>query len=337
MRALILHGPNDLRLEEIPDPTPGPGEVVLRTERAMTCATDAKILRNGRHPALPPVPAPFGHEVTGEVVAVGDGVSWPPIGMAVVVANSAPCGICRSCLRGRVSLCDDLTYLWGTFAQYVRIPARIAAVNMIERPAGLGPDLAPLIEPLACAINGVSRSAAAPGDEVVILGGGVQGQFLTACLAARGCRVTLCDPHESRRQRARRFGAAATLDAPRDGAGVGAVRDSLGGLGADIVFEAIGRPETWQIAVDVAGRGAEVNLYGGCPMGSTVTFPTEPLHYHELRLQGTYHHTPDAVRAALAFLLEASVPFTELVGEPIELADVAQVLATSGPKRPVNV
>jgi L-iditol 2-dehydrogenase len=191
MRALILHGPNDLRLEEIPDPTPGPGEVVLRTERAMTCATDAKILRNGRHPALPPVPAPFGHEVTGEVVAVGDGVSWPPIGMAVVVANSAPCGICRSCLRGRVSLCDDLTYLWGTFAQYVRIPARIAAVNMIERPAGLGPDLAPLIEPLACAINGVSRSAAAPGDEVVILGGGVQGQFLTACLAARGCRVSV--------------------------------------------------------------------------------------------------------------------------------------------------
>lgn len=337
MRALILHGPNDLRLEQVPDPTPGPGEVVLRTERAMTCATDAKILRNGRHPALPPVPAPFGHEVTGEVVAVGEGVAWPPVGMAVVVANSAPCGACRSCVRGRLSLCEDLTYLWGTFAQFVRIPARIVAVNMIERPTDLAVTLAPLIEPLACAINGASRSDAADGDEVVILGGGVQGQFLTACLAARGCRVTLCDPHESRRRLAMRFGAAATLDAPRDAAGVDAVRDALGGRGADIVFEAIGRPETWQIAVDVAGRGAEVNLYGGCPVGTTVTFPTEPLHYRELRLQGTYHHTPSAVRAALAFLVEASVPFHELVGEPVELTDVAQVLAMSGPKRPVIV
>ena len=337
MRALILHGPNDLRLEQIPDPTPGPGEVVLRTERAMTCATDAKILRSGRHPALPPVPAPFGHEVTGEVVAVGAGVSWPTVGTMVVVANSAPCGVCRSCLRGRLGLCEDLTYLWGTFAQFVRIPARIVAVNMIERPADLAPDLAPMVEPLACAINGVSRSDAAAGDEVVILGGGVQGQFLTACLAARGCRVTLCDPHESRRQLALRFGAAAAVDAPRDEAGVDAVRHAVGGRGADIVFEAIGRPETWQIAVAVAGRGAEVNLYGGCPMGTTVTVPTEPLHYQELRLQGTYHHTPQAVRQALAFLVRASVPFHELVGDPIGLDDVAHVLATSGPKRPVIV
>ncbi len=257
--------------------------------------------------------------------------------MNVVVANSAPCGACRSCLRGRASLCEDLTYLWGTFAQYVRIPAPIVATNMLERPGGLSADLAPIIEPLACAIHGASRSGAAAGDDVVILGGGVQGQFLTACLAARGCRVTLCDPHPDRRARALRFGAAATCDAPRDEAGVDAVRDALSGRGADVVFEAIGRSDTWQIAVALAARGGEVNLYGGCPQGTTVSVPTEPLHYQELRLQGSYHHTPQAVRDALALVMSGGLPLHELVGEPIQLQDVAGVLATSGAKRPVIV
>lgn len=336
MRALILHGPDDLRLEHVDDPAPGPGEIILRVERALTCATDAKIMRAGRHPALPPVPSPLGHEVTGEVVAVGSGVARPSCGDRVVVANSAPCGTCRPCTRNRPALCEDLIYLWGAFADYVRVPARIVAVNTILRPDGLPADHAPMIEPLACALNAVARSGAAAGDEVVILGGGVQGQFLTAALAGRGCRVTVCDPHGDRRERALRFGAVAVADAPRDEAACDALRaDLAGGRGADVVFEAVGRPQTWQAAVRLAGRGGEVNLYGGCPMGSQVTFPTEPLHYGELRLQGSYHHTPAAIRAALDLLVAGTMPVHELVGDPVGLEQVAGVLATSGVKRPV--
>ncbi len=336
VRALILHGADDLRLETVPDPTPGPGELVLRTECAMTCATDAKIMRHGGHPAFPALPAPMGHEVTGEVVAVGAGVTAVSVGDRVVAANSAPCGDCRGCARGRPGLCDDLSYLWGTFADYVRVPARIVAVNTIPRPPGLPLELAPLIEPLACAIHGVDRSAAAAGEQVVVLGGGVQGQFLTACLAARGCQVTVCDPHPERRARALRFGAVRALDAPHDDREAAVVASELaGGRGADVVFEAIGRPETWQLAVAIAGRGGEVNLYGGCRAGTTVTLPTQPIHYDELRLQGSYHHTPQTVRAALAMLVAGVAPFGELIGPPVGLAGVGAVLATSGPKRPV--
>ena len=336
MRALILHGPGDLRLEEVVDPAPGPGEVVLQVEYAMTCGTDAKMLRNGSHPALPDPPTRFGHEATGHVVAVGTGVTWPAVGDAVVVANSAPCGSCFYCGRDRPSLCESLVYLWGTFAERVLVPARIVTVNMLPRPATLDPRLAAMIEPLACAIRGVHNSQAAAGDTVVIVGGGVQGQFLTACLSRRGCDVVVCDPHPDRRERAMRFGATRTLDAPRDDAGVRGVRaETPGGRGADVVFEAVGRPETWQVAVALARPGGEVNLYGGCPPGSTVTLPTEAIHYSELRLQGSYHHTPQAVREALALLVDSAPSFAELVGEPIGLEEVATVLAESGVKRPV--
>ena len=333
---MILHGPGDLRLQEVADPSPAPGEVVLQVDYAMTCATDAKMLRHGRHPALPEPPAPFGHEATGRVVAVGEGVAWPAVGDAVVVANSAPCGDCFYCLRERPSLCESLVYLWGAFAERVLVPARIVTVNMLARPDGLDPRLAAMIEPLACAIRGVQQSQAAHGDTVVIVGGGVQGQLLTACLARRGCQVVVCDPHQDRRDRALRFGAVRALDAPRDDADVQSVRaETPGGRGADVVFEAVGRPETWQVAVGLARPAGEVNLYGGCPPGSTVTLPTERLHYHELRIQGSYHHTPEAVREALALLVDSAAPFAELVGEPIGLAEVATVLAESGVKRPV--
>ena len=336
MRALILHGPGDLRLEEVPEPQPAPGEVVLDVEYAMTCATDAKMLRNGRHPALPAAPVPFGHEATGRVWTVGAGVDGFAIGDAVVVANSAPCCECFFCRRDRPSLCESLVYLSGAFAERLRVPARIVAKNMLRRPDGLDPRLAAMIEPLACAIRGVERSEAGAGDTVIILGGGVQGQFLTACLARRGCRVIVCDPHPQRRARALGFGAERVADAPRDDAGIRAARaETPGGRGADVVFEAVGRLEAWQAAVALTRRGGEVNLYGGCPVGSSVTFPTEPLHYGELRIQGSYHHTPATVRAALEMLSAGIAPFGDLVGEPVGLEEVPTVLAASGPKRPV--
>jgi L-iditol 2-dehydrogenase len=336
VRALVLHGPGDLRLEEVPDPEPGPGEVVLDVEVALTCATDAKMLRSGRHPALPALPAPFGHEATGRVAAVGAGVEGLSPGDAVVVANSAPCGACFTCVRGRPSLCEDPVYLTGAFAERLRVPARIVARNLLPRPPGLAPELAAMVEPLACAVRGVERSEVAAGDLAVVLGGGVQGQLLTALLVRRGARVLLCDPHEDRRARALRFGAEAVLEAPRDAAAIARVRAATpAGRGADLVFEAVGRPQAWEAAVALARPGGEVNLYGGCAPDTTVTLPTAPLHYGELRLQGSYHHTPAAVREALGLLSAGAAPFRELVGEPLALADVPAVLAGPGPKRPV--
>lgn len=336
VRALILHGPGDLRLERVPDPEPGPGELVVRVDVALTCATDAKMMRSGDHPALGPLPAPLGHELAGTVVAAGAGAPLAA-GARVVVANSAPCGACRACARGRPSLCADIAYLTGAFAELVRVPARIARVNAVPLPDGLGPELAALAEPLACAVHGAERCGAAPGDDVLVLGGGLQGVVIAALLSRRGCRVGLCDPHGERRARALRFGVAEALPAPRDEAGRAAARAFTGGRGADVVVEAVGRVETWTEAVALAGPGAEVLLHGGCPAGTHVRWPTAPLHYRELTLRGSYHHTPAAVRRALALIEAGELPVAELLGPPVSLPDVPAALASGGEKRPVHV
>ena len=337
VRALVLHGPGDLRLEDVPVPEPAPGEVVLAVERALTCATDAKILRNGTHPSIAPVPAPLGHEVCGVVSAVGDGVEGVREGDLMVAANSAPCGQCPPCAVGRPSLCEHITYLYGAYAEYLRVPAPIVARNLLPVPAGLAPERAAMVEPLACAVRGVQRVEAGEGDEVVVLGGGTQGTLIAGLLAVRGCRVTLCDPHEERRERALRFGAARAMDAPRDADAIQAVRDAHGdGRGPAAVVEAVGRPDAWEAAVAIARPGGEVLLYGGCAPGTTVTLPTFPLHYGELAIRGSYHPTPEAVREALAHLAANDAPYDELLGDTITLEDVPGILtAGSGLKRPV--
>jgi L-iditol 2-dehydrogenase len=339
VRALMIHGPGDLRLEEVPEPAAGPGEIVVAPDAALTCATDAKMVRAGAHPALGPLPAPLGHELAGTVVEVGPGARGVLVGDAVVVANSAPCGACADCAAGRGNLCPRIVYLTGAFAERVLVPAAIVARNLLPRPPGLAPELAAATEPLACAVHAAGRLDAGEGATVLVLGGGAQGLLIAGLLARRGCRVEVADPHPERRERARRFGAERTHPAPRDAHDVARLRRGLpGGRGADAVVEAVGRPETWRLAAALARPGGEVLLHGGCPAGSEVTLPTGPLHYEELTLRGSYHHTPAAVRRALEMLEAGEMPVAELLGEPIGLAEVGAVLmAERGAKHPVRV
>jgi L-iditol 2-dehydrogenase len=339
VRALVLHGPGDLRLEEAPEPVAGTGEAVVAVEAALTCATDAKMMRAGVHPALGPLPAPLGHEVAGTVIAVGKGVEWPRPGERVVVANSAPCGDCAPCLASRPNLCERIVYLTGAFAERLRVPAPILARNTLPLPEGLPPALAAMTEPLACAVHSARRCGPGSGEVALILGGGAQGQFLAALLSRAGWRVHLADPHPERRERALAMGAERTHPAPADAAVAARLRARLpGGAGAALVVEAVGRPRAWEAAVALARRGGEVLLHGGCPPGSTVTLPTGPLHYDELTVRGSFHHTPTSVREALALLASGDPPLGDLLGPPVDLADVPALLAEQpGVKRPVRM
>lgn len=334
----MLHGPDDLRLEDRPQPVPGPGEVVIAVEAALTCATDAKILVRGAHPALPALPAPFGHEASGVVAAAGAGVHGVREGDAVVVANSAPCGACEPCVRGRPGLCEDLVYLSGAYAEYLLVPARIASANLLPRPGGLPAHVAALTEPVACGVRAAERSAARRGDTVLVLGGGPQGQAITAALAARGCEVVLCDPHPERRDLALRMGAADALAAPRDPEAEAAVMARTPrGRGAHAVFAAVADVDAWRQAIRLAGPGGEVNLHGGPAGEAVLSTAAAPLHYRELTLQASYHHSPGAIRAALRLLAEGALPFAELVGEGrIRLEEVEAALRAGGPKRIVD-
>ncbi len=328
MLAAIFYAPQDLRLEERTVPQPGPGEVLLHVAAATTCGTDLKALRRG-HPVLfQRTPAGFGHEVAGIVAAIGTGVSSCVEGEAVVVANSAPCQQCFACQRGHFSLCEDLLFLNGAYAEYLLVPARIARLNLYRLPPELSPIAAALTEPLACALHGVDASDIHAGDTVVILGAGPLGLLLVALASQHGAQVIVTGRGAQRLELAQHLGASVALDVTglsyeEQGE---TVRAQTGqGRGADIVIEAVGTPETWELAVNLARPGGLINFFGGCASGSRVTLPTYPLHYHELTLKGVFHHTPAYFARALDMIVSHAIDVEALVTARYPLASLLQV------------
>jgi L-iditol 2-dehydrogenase len=326
MRAARLRGPGDLRIETIPDPTPGPGEVVLSIAAAMSCATDVKSVARG-HPSIASYPSPLGHEFAGLVETVGPGVEEVRPGQAVFCGDSAPCGACFQCRRGRESLCEDLLYLLGGFGERLLVPERVVRRNLHPLPAGVDPRLAPLAEPLACAVHALDAVDVRPEDAVVVLGGGSLGLMLCALAATAGARPIVLDPHDERLAPASAFGAAETVRAERGGADVAAVRALTAGRGAPVVFEAVGRPDAWELAVAMACPGGTVNLFGGCARDTTFTVATERVHYEGVTLLGTYHHAPRYVARALEVLADGRWPWADLCGPVIGLDELPDALA----------
>ncbi|HKG17113.1 MAG TPA: alcohol dehydrogenase catalytic domain-containing protein [Solirubrobacteraceae bacterium] len=300
MRAALLHGPEDLRVEEVPAPD---GEVTVRILAATTCGTDVKMWRRG-HPALDAYPCAFGHETAGV---------RQDTGQPVLVAPSVACGACGPCRDGRPQICRAPTWVLGGFAEAIAAPE--AALHPI--PDGLEPAAAAMAEPLAAAVHAVSRGTDA--REVGVLGGGPMGLMLGALLVAEGRRVTLADHHPERRAQAEALGARGV--------------EVLGRF--PLVFEAVGRPAAWTAAVEAAQPGATVVLVGGCPAGSEVGLPAEPLHYDELELRGAFHHSPSEVERALGLLDEGRIDWRSLSGPTVGLEGLPGALAqaSDGPAR----
>jgi L-iditol 2-dehydrogenase len=310
----------------VPDPAPGPGEVVLQIAAALSCGTDVKSVARG-HPSIADYPSRLGHEFAGVVAEVGPGVEAFAAGDEVFCADSAPCGRCRPCRRGRESLCEDLLYLLGGFAERLLVPERVVRTNLHRLPTGLPLALAPLAEPLACAVHALDAVALEPDDRVAIVGGGSLGLMLCALAASAGAAPIVLDPHPERLAAAARFGAAETVVAERGPADVERVRGLTGGRGADLVVEAVGRPQAWELAVAMTAPGGTTNLFGGCARGTTVALPTERVHYEEVRVLGTYHHAPRYLARALAVLAEGAWPWAELCGPEIGLDELPDALA----------
>src|SRR2546425_1897901 len=229
---MVFHGPGDLRAEELPVPEPEPGELGLRMEAALTCGTDVKTLRRGHPVMIPKVPTVFGHEFAGTVAAVGAGVPGFREGDRVVAANSAPCGACRSCLAGRPNLCEDLLFVNGAYGEFIALPPRLVAKNVVA----LGPVLptarAAFAEPLACALLGIERARVESGQTVVVFGVGPMGCLLGMVAAARKARVLLVGKAPWRLDRVRELGIGECLDATGTDSVVEDVRARTGGHGA---------------------------------------------------------------------------------------------------------
>ncbi|HEY4382975.1 MAG TPA: zinc-binding dehydrogenase [Ktedonobacteraceae bacterium] len=328
MLAAMFYAPMDVRLEERPIPQVGPGEVLLQVAAATTCGTDLKTYRRG-HPLLfRHTPAGFGHEVSGKIAAVGSGVTRYREGDHVSVANSAPCFQCFYCRRAQYSLCEDLLLLNGAYAEYLLIPERIVSHNLYQLPPQTSFIAAALAEPLACALHGIDASAVTNSDTVAILGAGPLGLLLTALAKLRGAHVILTGRGTERLALGARFGADVVLDvselSPQEQ--WDAVRTQTEGKrGADIVIEAIGTPETWELAVRMVRPGGLVNFFGGCPSGTQIALETRPLHYSELTLKGVFHHTPAYFAQALDLINGQYIEVEALVTERIPLSSLLTI------------
>jgi L-iditol 2-dehydrogenase len=307
VKALIFHGPGDVRLEDVPRPEPREdGDVLVQVEVALTDGTDLKAFRRGHPVLLGEPPSPFGHELCGVDVVTG---------RRVVAANSAPCGACAQCTRGRETLCERLLPLLnGAYAEYVLVPARIARVNLLRVPPAMPGELAAMTEPLACCLHGVEAAGVQAGDTVAVVGIGPIGLMLCACVADAGGRPVAVSDRPERRELAVAFGAE-----PGDG------------VGADVVIEAAGTPEAWMRALDLVRPGGTVLAFGGLPRDARVEIDAYRIHYEEVTLRGAFHHAPRHVRAALAFLATGAFPFERLVTHRVGLDGVAALLADPPP------
>jgi L-iditol 2-dehydrogenase len=297
VKAALLYAPGDLRVEEVPRPEPGPGDVLVEIELALTDGTDLKTFRRG-HPLLArESPAPFGHEFCGIVE-----------GRRVVAANSAPCGACDGCARGEQ--CRELVFLAGAYADWILVPERVAAVNLHHVPPGVEPEVAAMVEPLACCLRGVERAGIHAGDTVAILGAGPIGLMLAACVADAGGWPVVVGGRPERQELVELFGA-----------------ESGAGTGADVVIEAVGSDAAWSDAVELVRPGGTVVMFGGLPRDARPPVDAYRLHYEELTVRGSFHHTPATVRAALGFLGSGAYPWARLVTHRVLLDELPALFA----------
>jgi L-iditol 2-dehydrogenase len=326
MRAAVFHGPGDLRLEEVPIPTPQAGEVVLRVDAALTCGTDVKTLRRGHPVMIPRVPTVFGHEFAGTVTAVGAGVRDVRAGDRLAAANSAPCGECPLCLAGRPNLCEDLLFVNGAYGEYIALPRRLVARNVVRLDAVTPAARAAFAEPLACAMLGIERARLEAGQTVAVFGHGPLGCLLAMVAASRKCRVILVGKAGWRLDRVRALRIGECLDATASRDVAADVRALTGGRGADVTIDATGRPEVWEQAIAAVGRGGSVVFFGGCAPGTTVTVDTRRAHYEELTLVGAFHHTPELIRHAVEALESGVVNPEGLITQTMRLDGVRHAL-----------
>jgi L-iditol 2-dehydrogenase len=299
MTAAVLRGREDLAIEQVAVPIAGPGELVLRVGAALTCGTDLKVYRRGYHAKMLTLDRLFGHELAGMVVSTGEGVTRFAVGDRVVPLNSAPCDDCFFCKAGQQNLCDDLLFNNGAYAEYIRIPARIT----LALPESMPFQHAALTEPLACVMRGLEQSNVTAGQTVIVLGAGPIGLLFIHAASLQGLNVIAVVKRKDQIATAKHFGAEQVVRLADVEDPIAAARAlTPEGRGADVVFEAVATPEAWQWAVQMARKGGLVNLFGGPPAGTTAVFDTNLIHYSDLNIKASFHHTPSTARAAFDLL-----------------------------------
>ena len=328
MKAAMLYGVKDLRVESVDTPEIGNSELLVKVKAATTCGTDLKIYQRGYVSGVIKLPTVFGHEWAGDVAEVGKGVSYFQKGMRVRAGNSSPCLRCYMCQKGKFNLCEDMMWLWGAYAEYIKVPQRIVMLNTQVIPDHVTYEEAAVTEPLACVLHGVEEARVKLGDTIAIIGAGPIGllHLLTAKKMGAG-KVIISDTIDERLQLAQKLGADETINAKQEDT-VEKTKKLTDGYGADTVIEAIGMTATWEQALKMVRKGGTVLEFGGCPPGTEVKVSTEQLHYGETTIMGAFHTTPAHFKKALNLIASGTINIKPLITKRMKLDNIERAFET---------
>jgi L-iditol 2-dehydrogenase len=318
-----LIAPGQVELRRVPFPTPGPGEVLLRLERALVGGTDRKAFQRG-HPMIP-MPGPFGHRYAGSVAALGPGAPPFEFGQPLMGVHSAPCLACELCRKGREHLCPEVMRekVLGAFAQYLCVPAAVARQNLFARPGWLDAESAALLEPAACVVHGLELLDWRGAERVLVLGLGAMGLLFAQLL-----------PHYTKASRAGAGRRPARVEVGRclglrpawDVTDVPLDQQLSPDERFDVVIECTGRLDGWQEAFARAAPGGQVLLFGGVPRGTPFPIDSYRAHYEEVRVLGSFHFAPRDVARARDFLLSGELELDALVSGCLPLRELPEAL-----------
>lgn len=323
MKRAVLLEPKKLIIEEVEIPKIGDYEVLVKNKVSLTCGTDVKNYHRG-YPLLNP-PHPFGHEFAGEIIEIGKCVTKFAVGDRVVAHNSAPCNACYYCKVGQHSLCDDLEFNRGAYAEFVKVPQRIVEQNMFIIPNTMSYKTAALMEPFACAVYGIEEVDIKQGDVVTVIGAGPIGLMFIRLAYLKGAKVIACDLSEYRLSVAKKLGASTTILS-----GTNLTNDILNetpnGRGADVVVEATGIIEIWNQSIGVVRKGGSVLLFGGTKKGTELNVDANRLHYDQIYIKGVFHTTPICVERAFRLLEMGVIDATDFVQNEYNIDEVEEAL-----------
>lgn len=335
MKAARFYAPGKIRLEDVDIPAVKSDEILVKVRAALTCGTDVKMFKRG-HPKIKP-PMTLGHEFAGTVAEVGEKAAEKfGVGDKVAVANSAPCNNCLFCKTGKPNLCENLLdtligfSVDGSFAEYIRIPAPIVRQNTYRMSESIPFEEAALLEPLACAINGSDAAGINLGDIVVIVGSGPIGLTHLQLARLKGAsEVIVTDLREERLKIARMLGADTVVNASKEDQ-LDKVKELTDSRGADVVIEAVGLPQTWELAFKMTRKAGITLFFGGCPAGAEIELDTERIHYEDLTLKGIFHHTPLSVLKAYRLISSGRFNGKPLISDRMSLSDLETALMRMG-------
>ena len=336
MKAQLFYGPEDVRYENINIPEVRDDEVLVRIKSALTCGSDLKTYRRG-HPTMIKEASVFGHEWAGDIVEIGSDVDNFKVGDRIVAVNSVPCYECYYCKLERYSLCENLIYNNGAYAEYIKIPGKILKKNTYIIPDKIDYREAALLEPLACVAHGIEESNIKTDDMVVINGAGPIGLMFIALARLKGALVISVDLSDERLEYAKDFGADYTINASKESDQVAAVKElTEDKKGVDVAVDATGIPKVWEMTILMGRKGATINLFGGCVSGTSVNIDTQLLHYSELTIKGVYHHTPYYVKKAFDLITSRQIDTVKFITADMPLEKLVSALELMGQQKGIK-